>query len=123
MDPPDNSYVANCIINQLQEDFRGQEVNVRQPGLEPHQCRIIYLFYFLKFHLTSTHLARGEAGVPKNGPKMTGLKSFLMRSQDPKPNFLLIIDTHSCYKTGYLKHGMGANKEAWVAPIDKVSKC
>ena len=28
MDPPESSFVANCVINQFQEDFRGQEANV-----------------------------------------------------------------------------------------------
>ena len=30
MDPPKESFVANCVINQFQEDFRGQEANVSQ---------------------------------------------------------------------------------------------
>jgi hypothetical protein len=30
MDPPEQSYVANSVVNQLEEDFRGQESNVSQ---------------------------------------------------------------------------------------------
>jgi hypothetical protein len=117
MDLPEESFVANSIINQFQEDFRGQESNVSQlPNLVN-----IELIKPSKFHLASTHLARGEATLAKNGAKMTKLKSFLTRSEDPKPNFLWVIDTHSCYETGQLRHGMGSHNESFVAPIDKVS--
>lgn len=59
--------------------------------------------------------------VTKNRAKMAKLKSFLTQSEDPAPNFLWVIDTHSCYKTGQLRHGMGSLDESFVAPIDKVS--
>lgn len=123
MDPPESSFVANSVINQFQEDFRGQETNVSQVwnrvNVKLTDCLID--FQTFKYHLTSTRLARGEAASTKNGAKMAKLKSFLTRSQDPKPNFLWIIDTHSCYKTGCLRHGTGSNNESLVAPINTVS--
>ena len=71
-----------------------------------------------QFHLVSTHLARGEATIKKNGQKMSHLKTFLAAKSSP--NFLWVLDSHSCFRTGGIRHGQGPNQEAWVAPIDMV---
>src|SRR6202011_1441979 len=36
------------------------------------------------------------------------------------PNFLWVLDRHSCFRMGGIRHGQGLNQEAWVAPIDMV---
>ena len=49
---------------------------------------------------------------------MNALKRFLDTNQDS--DFLWAVDSHSCYQTGGLVHGKGANNVPWISPVDEV---
>jgi hypothetical protein len=44
LDKPEESYVANVVLNQLQEDFRGQEKKVSKLSLSMVQY-LTFIFY------------------------------------------------------------------------------
>jgi hypothetical protein len=66
------------------------------------------------------HLARGQSVVHRLQPRINPIIKFI-RSLLHQAQFLLVVDTHSDYRTGHIQYGLSRQGGPLVSGADDVS--